>query len=216
MNMVQLPWLIARSISAARRSFSAPAGARALNPYASHVPVLGLLGRTYKVRRVLEFGSGRYSTTSFLNPELFPLLEELHSFETDPNWYHVMREFHRNDSRLTLTMTTERMSRVAERMDYSLYDLVFVDDSNTARLRFETIRAVAERCRAATLVVLHDYDNPLYRLAAHSFRHRWVLRTVLPHTCVASNLLTLDALPPCESDVEALDAARDPAEMEGR
>src|ERR1044071_885749 len=52
--------------------FSTP---RAHNDYATHIPILIGLARLREIRRVLEFGCGRYSTLTFLKASAFPHLE---------------------------------------------------------------------------------------------------------------------------------------------
>src|SRR5439155_25567212 len=42
--------------------------------YATHLPILVGLSQSLKVKRVLELGSGMYSTLTFLDSNLFPEL----------------------------------------------------------------------------------------------------------------------------------------------
>src|SRR4051812_48590531 len=55
-------------------------------PASSHLPILIGLARVFQLRQVLEFGSGHFSTLCFLNRDLFPDLQRVQSFETDPEW----------------------------------------------------------------------------------------------------------------------------------
>jgi len=81
--------------------FSAP---RALKDYATHIPILIGLARLRKVRSVLEFGCGHYSTLTFLNASAFPHLERLHSIENDDSWAQTIEEAARNDHRWRLQL----------------------------------------------------------------------------------------------------------------
>ena len=68
--------------------------------HASHLPVLIGIGMKSRIRRVLEIGSGPYSTPLFLNLEVFPDLTELVSVEPNAEWAQKARSYGRRDSRI--------------------------------------------------------------------------------------------------------------------
>ena len=55
---------------------------------ATHLPVLELMKRVSNIRKILELGSGEYSTRKFLE---FPNLETLYSYEDNEEWFNIMK-----------------------------------------------------------------------------------------------------------------------------
>jgi predicted O-methyltransferase YrrM len=115
--------------------------------YASHLFVLRALLATLKPRRVLEFGSGLYSTPFFLRSRR---LESLVSVEEDPEWAERVRV--NGDKRLV----------VQPQFDGSLmdFDLVFIDNARAVEERAKTIRWVLSQ--EHPVVVIHDAETPEY------------------------------------------------------
>src|SRR5215211_8069380 len=120
--------------------FSTP---RALNDYATHVPILIGLARLREIRSVLEFGCGYYSTLTFLNRAAFPHLEELHTVENDASWAETIHEAAKSDERWTLKLVRREIADSIPALDLEVFDLVLIDDSKTSTQRPATIRAVA-------------------------------------------------------------------------
>src|SRR5215217_6843162 len=87
--------------------FSTP---RALNDYATHVPILIGLARLREIKSVLEFGCGYYSTLTFLNRGAFPHLERLQSVENDVTWAETIHEAAKSDERWTLRLVRGEVS----------------------------------------------------------------------------------------------------------
>jgi predicted O-methyltransferase YrrM len=117
--------------------------------YASHLNVLTTVLNTYKPKRILEYGSGRYSTPLFLAR---PHVEKLHVVETDFTWRRELVTNHKDD----------RMTVLVEgNPPPSSYDLIFIDDGISADQRCRTIRAVLSRPHP--VVVIHDAEVPEYR-----------------------------------------------------
>src|SRR5262245_54771374 len=106
------------------RFFSAP---RALNDYATHIPILIGLARLREIRSVLEFGCGHYSTLTFLNRFAFPDLERLHSIENDDAWALAIQEAAKNDPRWSLEVVNGEISDAIP--DLESFDLILIDDS---------------------------------------------------------------------------------------
>jgi hypothetical protein len=164
--------------------FSTP---RALNDYATHVPILIGLARLREVRRVLEFGCGRYSTLTFLNRSAFPHLERLHSVENDSAWAATIQEVAKDDDRWTLRLVNGEIAESVSDLDLESFDLILIDDSKTSVQRGATIRAIAAKQPQRPWIVIHDYEVDEYRDAASGFKNRHRFRAYNPETGVVGN-----------------------------
>jgi hypothetical protein len=160
---------------------------RARNYYATHVPILMGLARLRKIRHVLEFGCGNYSTLTFLNASAFPDLERLHSVENDDAWAQTMHEAAQNDARWTLQLVNGEISESVADLDLEAFDLILIDDSKTSLQRAATIRAVARKEPQRPWIVIHDFEVREYRDAASAFKHRHRFRAYNPETGVVGN-----------------------------
>jgi len=163
--------------------FSTP---RAVNDYATHIPVLVGLARLREIRHVLEFGCGHYSTLTFLNASAFPQLERLHSIENDNAWAETIRDA-TDDGRWTLQLVNGEISESVADLDLESFDLILIDDSKTSTQRAATIRAVAAKQPQRPLIAIHDFEIDEYRAAASAFKHRHRFRAYNPETGVLSN-----------------------------
>ena len=121
--------------------------------HASHLPVLIGIGMKSRIRRVLEIGSGPYSTPLFLNLEVFPDLTELVSVEPNAEWAQKARSYGRRDSRINLMYD--------QPVDRSRFDLIFIDGSDVTG-RIETLRQLSAQPSFTGLIVIHDSEVPLY------------------------------------------------------
>lgn len=121
---------------------------------ASHVPVLTLIPRYYKVKRVLEIGSGELSTPLFLDKTIYPDLEDLRSVEDDPEWRNKVSTMYGTDNRLVMLPT----------VPVSLYgfDLIFLDGPQNEDRRAKTVRYIMKDLLPA-LIVIHDIENKKYK-----------------------------------------------------
>src|ERR1044072_7529389 len=164
--------------------FSTP---RALNDYATHIPILIGLARLREVRSVLEFGCGRYSTLTFLNALAFPHLERLHSIENDDSWAQTIQEAAGNDPRWRLQLVEGEIAESVADLDLESFDLILIDDSKTSEQRAATIRAIAAREPKHPWIVIHDFEFGEYRRAASAFQHRHRFRAYNPETGVVTN-----------------------------
>jgi SAM-dependent methyltransferase len=164
--------------------FSAP---RALNDYATHVPILIGLARLREIRHVLEFGCGYYSTLTFLNRTAFPHLERLQSVENDISWAETVNEVAKSDERWTLRLLNTDIAHSVRDLDVESFDLILVDDSKTSAQRAATIRAVGGRQPRHSWIVIHDFEIEEYRDAASAFKHRHRFRAYNPETGVLCN-----------------------------
>jgi predicted O-methyltransferase YrrM len=153
---------------------------------ATHVPVLTAIPRLRPVRRVLELGSGLFSTALFLNRTCFPDLQAIESYENHPHWATTVRDGLGSDPRLRLHLVEEVATAVAG-LNLEDFDLILVDDSATGPERTRTIETVARRAPARAVVVIHDFEYPPYRQASASFRHRFRIAGVNPNVGVLGN-----------------------------
>ena len=164
------------------RYFAKP---RALNDYATHIPILIGISRLREIRSVLEFGCGHYSTLTFLNRSAFPQLERLHSIENDDSWAATIHEAAKDDCRWTLQLITGEISDSIPELES--FDLILIDDSKTSAQRAATIRAVARKQPQHPWIVIHDFEVEEYRQAASAFRYRQRFRAYNPETGVVGN-----------------------------
>ena len=166
------------------RFFSTP---RALNDYATHVPILIGLARLREIRSVLEFGCGYYSTLTFLNRAAFPHLERLQSVENDASWAETIHEAAKSDERWTLKLIRREIADSLPALDLEAFDLVLIDDSKTSTQRSATIRAVSAKQPQRPWIVIHDFEVSEYQRAAAGFKQRHAFKAFNPETGVLSN-----------------------------
>src|SRR5690349_21892922 len=166
------------------RYFLAP---RALNDYATHIPILIGLARIREIRSVLEFGCGNYSTLTFLNASAFPQLERLQSIENDESWAGTIQEVAKHDSRWTLRVVNGEIADAVCDIDLEAFDLILIDDSKSSAQRAATIRAIATKQPQHAWIVIHDFEVEEYRRAASGFKNRHRFRAYNPETGVVGN-----------------------------
>lgn len=160
---------------------------RALNDYATHVPILLGLARMREIRNVLEFGCGRYSTLTFLNRAAFPHLVQLHSIENDSSWSETINDLARGDDRWTPQLVRGNIAEAVSDIDLECFDLILIDDSKTSAERAATICAVAKKQPQRPWIAIHDFEIGEYQQAASAFRRRYKFRAYTPKTGLISN-----------------------------
>jgi predicted O-methyltransferase YrrM len=155
-------------------------------PYRTHVPVLLQLAQSLRPRRIAEFGMGHFSTSIFLDRMLFPSVEQLSSFEDDPEWFSTIEHKHSRDARFDAHLVLTPMWKAAMRLRALDYDLVLVDDSKRAGDRVRTLLALrlAKGVTKGPVVVVHDVDQPRYRAATLLFPNRAYYNELSPQTGV--------------------------------
>ena len=167
--------------------FSAP---RARNDYATHVPILIGLSSIREIRNVLELGCGRYSTLTFLNRSAFPHLEQLRSVENDTAWAETISEAVKNDRRWSLTRVAGGIADAVSMVDLEEFDLILIDDSQTATQRASTIQAICSKDPRRAWVVIHDFEVSEYRRASSGFRQKYAFKVYNPWTGLVWNSVT--------------------------
>ena len=146
--------------------------------YASHLPILAGLGSRLKIRRILELGSGEYSTAAFLNYSIFPHLIELVSVEDNPDWMQRV-QIHHPGAHDRLRMASDENSI----RDYSPFDLIFVD-SASAPARIDSLSRFLALDSLPGIVVVHDTELPAYREVLDKFPFIREFKTYEPETSV--------------------------------
>jgi predicted O-methyltransferase YrrM len=160
---------------------------RASNPYATHVPVLAALSLLRPYQRIVELGSGVFSTTAFLNRTVFPQVEHLLSIENDNEWFVRVRDLVCTDSRASLVNVTGPIALSLSDAYIEQADLVMIDDSTDASSRAATIRAVLPRLRSDALMVIHDFEIQAYRDASKCIRSQFMFDVWQPCTGLLSH-----------------------------
>ena len=62
------------------------------NPMITYVPVIMYLEENYSIKKVLETGSGLYSTSLFLDKRYFKNLQKLVSYENELKWFKKVKK----------------------------------------------------------------------------------------------------------------------------
>jgi predicted O-methyltransferase YrrM len=198
MNMIsQTSWLpqklrnkfspLKREINSLLDLFPSKLVERAENPYATHIPILIGLSRLLKVKRVLEFGCGEFSTLAFLDRAIFTDLESLISLENDFLWKEKINALVKDDSRAILELINGSMSKAASQADLSEIDLIFIDDSVSGEQRVETIRKLTSKLSNSRVAVIHDFEYKPYRQAVINVSHQFRFNALNPNTGVVWN-----------------------------
>jgi hypothetical protein len=154
------------------------------NPYTTHIPVLMAISRLLPIMRVLELGCGEFSTLTFSNRSVFPKLEYLHSYENDQTWAKAIRERTTADPRITLTTVAGAIADAVPEIDFSQYELVFIDDSTCVADRARTIASVVGNCSADCVLIIHDFEQRVYRAAARPYGSAFSFTSFNPNTGV--------------------------------
>jgi predicted O-methyltransferase YrrM len=152
--------------------------------FATHIAVLTGLARINKIETVLELGCGRLSTLTFTNPEAFPHLKNLRTVENDAQWAKQIRPQVAADSRVEFVEYEGRIGSAIREMNLEKFDLIFIDDSMDADQRASTIVQVSEKPGGA-IVVMHDFENIIYRRASRRFENVYRFTALNPNTGVA-------------------------------
>jgi hypothetical protein len=123
-----------------------------LDRVGSHIPVLDLIKRLSRVRRILELGSGVYSTPKLLE---FPEIELLISYEDSKPWFDKVAKIKHDKFKLILE---GNLSGLAKWIDLEEFDLIFIDCCEFKEQRIEVVREISKR-RPDAIVVIHDFDD---------------------------------------------------------
>lgn len=140
--------------------------------FASHLPVLAALEP--QPRRVLEFGTGYFSTKAFL---MMDSVVELTSVEIYDDWREEMRAHLGPDLRWDLLGADDEVPPLLD------FDLVFIDDGRNEAERLATIDWVLSEPHPKT--VIHDAEyQPFLDAIDRLASHYTVYRDHTPHTAI--------------------------------
>ena len=162
-----------------------------IDPFSSHLPILIGLGKCIRVSRVLELGSGLYSSTTFLNKLAFPELTMLHSIENNIEWAEIISK-KITDDRFRYSIVNGKISDFVRDEDLSMYDVVFIDDSDNLIDRSETIKTVCSLLAPNNIIIIHDYENRTYQVNSDKVKHKFSYNFIYPNTGVLWNDRTID------------------------
>lgn len=147
--------------------------------YATHLDFLTRLGPG--VRTVLELGAGKYSTSLFLNRDVYPDLTQLVSVEHVREWIELLPQ----DPRLMTIIVEDPATSVLPHLGEVKFDLVFVDNS-PCEYREKAILWLKAHTRGVKIVI-HDFEYDAYQVAAEGFAHIEVDKTLVPWTAMVWN-----------------------------
>jgi hypothetical protein len=149
-----------------------------MNIYGTHVPVLKSIGNLFpNIERIMEYGSGQFSTLTFLNRDVFPNLEKLVSTETNSDWADEVTKLVGYEERWTLVPDDEADPS-------NEFGLIFVD-SLTEDSRNRTVDKLIALPYDG-IVVFHDSQNPCYEHHLAKFQYRYRFTQHFPNTDILS------------------------------
>ncbi len=126
---------------------------------------------------VLELGMGQYSTPMFLDREIFPFLTKLFSVESDPAWAKLT-----TDARHRVHILPEPIEPLLDTFDLEQFDLIFVDNSDSADRRVATLKYISSRRPLRARVLAHDWER--YHDAVTGFRFGILDDRQMPQTAL--------------------------------
>lgn len=156
-------------------------------PYATHIPVLVGVAATCLPERLVEFGSGNFSTLTFLDETVFPSLRRIESYENDLSWMQHIDAKLAGNPRVACQFFDGRMRDAVSGANVAAADLIFVDVSPSGWERRHTLMAVARNCGKRPIIIVHDYDLPGVRVACRKFEHRFSFTSFTPQSCAVWN-----------------------------
>ena len=162
-------------------------GIVASDPYVTHIPILLALSSLFRPQRILEIGSGLHSSPMFLDKTSFPTVSALHSIENDQEWARQVCAVCASDGRFSMTTVDGPMSGYIGTASVNDYDMIFIDDSLTSEARSETIREVVQQNPPHSLIVIHDFQERQYQVAARGMQNTFVFDALVPQVGVLWN-----------------------------
>ncbi len=157
---------------------------RASCPYGSHIPIIVICCAVFKPQRVLELGTGNFSTPALLNRKVCPTLQTLRSIENDPQWFAQVCRQNGPDERWDPQLVSGPVWRSIRQLNIPFYDLILIDDSTEHISRSRTIQAViASQPRCP--VIIHDAESLRLRVQIWLRARSIVFDIFNPQTAVA-------------------------------
>jgi hypothetical protein len=136
------------------------------------------------VRRVVELGCGPHSTGTFLDREIFPVVEQVVSIEVNPEWAAAVVEAADDDRLVMRTPAAGTLGIDPEELDAA--DCILIDDGLTIEDRLLTIARVGRALRRPVPILVHDFERRANQRAVRaSFRSVMHVRWCHPSTGLA-------------------------------
>ncbi len=161
--------------------------AQSEQPFATHIPVIVGVAAACLPQRLVEFGSGNYSTLAFLDETVFPSLVQVESYENNLYWMQQMEAKLAGNPRVVCRFFEGRMRGAVSGANLTEADLIFIDDSPSGWERSHTLIEVARNCGDRPITIVHDYELPTLRLTCRMFEHRFAFTTFTPQCCAVWN-----------------------------
>ena len=158
---------------------------RSKNSFITHYPILVLICRIFKIKKVIEFGSGKNSTMNLSNKNIFPYSNQIVSYEDNLIWYKKMKKLVKNKK--INYVYTNKISKVINKLKLDKFDLIFIDNSMDSLERIETIKNIGKKKLSKAIIVLHDFEYYPYREATKGFNFSYRFSTLNPNTGVMWN-----------------------------
>ena len=159
---------------------------RSKNSFITHYPILVIICRILKIKKIIEFGSGKNSTTNLTNKKIFPYTDQITSYEDNSTWYKKIKKLIRNKKRINYIFTN-KISKIINNLELNKFDLIFIDNSMDSLERIQTIKNVSKKKLSKAIVVLHDFEYFPYREATKGFNFSYRFRALNPNTGVVWN-----------------------------
>ena len=163
---------------------------RSENDHATHLPVLLGISKVYKIKKVVEFGSGKYSTLAFLDREAFPDLISLKFYENNLKWHKKISHILKFDKRAEPNYVKGEISDHIKPEMINQADLVFIDDSDNSHSRSRTISKVCEYIEDG-IIIIHDYEVPIYVEKSKIIKNSYNFNSLIPNTGILSNKIEM-------------------------
>jgi len=159
--------------------------------YDSHRPLLIETGRVFghRIKRIMELGSGFYSSSVFLDRTHFPNVESFISYETERKWYKTVSEV--LSGAIEEGRLDYRLYNKFEEVDVSLTgDLLFVDGVKRHRKQI-----LARMHNNFDLIICHDTDLWWFTDKERSyFKYLWEYKPRGRHTGIMSNFIDVESV----------------------
>ena len=152
-------------------------------PQATHAPLLIGLSQKFKIKTVLELGSGDVSTSIFLNSLIFKDLTKLKTYEDNFFWFNKIKAKFKDNKKWDFCFTDKAINEVVYvKEEKKSYDLIFIDDSVFGELRALTI-INALKIKNKFLIV-HDYENRVYQDVLKNLNDKIIVKSLTPQTVI--------------------------------
>ena len=121
-----------------------------------------------------------------MDKTIYKNLDIVKTYENNISWYNKVVKIHKKNKKWDFNFCNEEISEVIKRKELNnFYDLIFVDDSNSAILRSASIK-VALQIKNRFLIV-HDYEPKDYKRALSECHNICIIDSLTPQTALIYN-----------------------------